>query len=159
MKINITIGSSHFINGYLNIDPITGQDVEGAEAIRADVRNLDNLAMDSECKEIIAEDILDYLEKEDARAALSNWVSKLRHGGKIIVGGTDIYEACKQFYHRVIPLDEFNRIIHGTLENPWEVKLSHSTLFELETELKRLGIKILKKRINGLNMIIEGERP
>ena len=92
MKINITVGSSHFINGYLNIDPITGQDGGEAQAIKADIRNLDDLVMDSECHEIIAEDVLDFLEKEDAKIALSNWARKLRHKGMIIVGGTDIHE-------------------------------------------------------------------
>ena len=159
MKINITVGSSHFINCYLNIDPITGQDGGEAQAIKADIRNLDDLVMDSECHEIIAEDVLDFLEKEDAKIALSNWARKLRHKGKIIVGGTDIHETCKQFFHKVIPLEDFNKIIHGTLENPWEVKLSHNTLLGLQEELEGLGIKILKRRINGLNMVIEGERP
>ena len=54
MKINITVGSSHVMNGYLNIDPITGQDIEEAQIIRADIRNLDSVAMDSESREIIA---------------------------------------------------------------------------------------------------------
>ena len=159
MKINITVGSSHVMNGYLNIDPITGQDIEEAQIIRADIRNLDDVAMDSECREIIAENVLDYLAKEDSKIALANWVKKLRHKGRIIVGGIDAYEVCKQFYQRVIPIEEFNIAMHGSLENPWEVKLSHSTLSELENQLRSLGVEILSKRVNGLNMVIEGERP
>ena len=158
MKVNITVGSSHHLNGYLNIDPITGGE-EGAEAVKCDIRNLDNLVLDSQCYEIIAEDVMDYLTMEDASLALSNWVQKLRHGGKIIIGGTDIYEASKQFNQGVIPIRDYNNIIHGTMDHPWEVKLSHNTVANLEAGLRLHGIKILKRRINGLSMVIEGERP
>ena len=158
MKVNITVGSSGHINGYLNIDPITGSDDQEGDAVKCDVRNLDGLVMDSQCHEIIAENVLDYLTVTDATAALSNWTKKLRHKGRIIVGGTDAYEASKQFSQGVISLSQYNYIVHGSMGSPWEVKLSHNTVSSLESSLKFLGIKILKKRINGLNMVIEGER-
>ena len=55
MRVSITVGANQFKNGYLNIDPISGE-LDGGT--KADVRNLDEVVMDSECVEIIAEGVL-----------------------------------------------------------------------------------------------------
>ena len=59
MKINMTLGQRSLLNGYINIDPTYNDDgILSKEKIsldikRADVRNLDELADDAECTEII----------------------------------------------------------------------------------------------------------
>ena len=80
MKIRITVGEKEELNGYINVDPITK-----FEGVPSDLRNLDDIASDAECTEIISDDVIDYLDKEDSLAALSHWVKKLRSGGIIIV--------------------------------------------------------------------------
>jgi predicted SAM-dependent methyltransferase len=156
MRVSITVGANQFKNGYLNIDPISGE-LDGGT--KADVRNLDEVVMDSECVEIIAEGVLEYLEFESAKAAIAHWVKKLRHGGRIIISGTDYYEVCKQIMQRTVGVNEFNNLIHGGFTEPWDVKMSHMSINDLQNELKSNGIKILKKRVNGFSMVIEGERP
>ena len=158
MRVSITIGAEQFKNGYLNIDPVAAEaGVEGS--VKADVRNLDDLVMDSECVEIVAEDVLDYLVFEEAKAAIAHWVKKLRHGGKIIISGTDACEVCKQVVQKTIDINEFNHLVHGEFSQPWDVKMSHMSIESLQNELESHGIKVLKKRINGFSMVIEGERP
>ena len=59
MRVSITVGATEFKNGYLNIDPISeeGGEKVGARyhqdsfdgSVKADVRDLDDLVMDSEC--------------------------------------------------------------------------------------------------------------
>ena len=169
MRVSITVGATQFKNGYLNIDPISeeGGELVGSRyhqdnfdgSIKADVRNLDDVAMDSECVEIIAEDVLDYLVIDEARAAIAHWIKKLRHGGRIVIYGTDSYEVCKQLMQRTIDIDQFNHLIHGEFTQPWDVKMSHMSIGDLQNELESHGIKILKKRVNGFSMVIEGERP
>ena len=156
MRISITVGADQFKNGYLNIDPISGE-LDGG--VKADVRNLDEIVMDSECVEIIAEEVLDYLELESAKAAIAHWIKKLRHGGKIIISGTDYYEVCKQAMQKTIDINQFNHLIHGGFVQPWDVKMSHMSINDLQNELNSHGIKILKRRVNGFSMVIEGERP
>ena len=160
MRVSITVGETEFRNGYLNIDPISGSDSgDAGGAIKADIRNLDEIIMDSECVEIIAEDVLDYLVRNDAIVTLQHWVTKLRKGGKIIVGGTDSFEVSKQFCQKIIGVDEFNTIMHGGFSQPWDTKLSHTSLEDLQQQLESYGIKIIKKRVNGFRLVIEGERP
>ena len=169
MRVSITVGATEFKNGYLNIDPISeeGGEKVGARyhqdsfdgSVKADVRDLDDLVMDSECTELIAEDVLDYLVLEEAKSAIGHWVTKLRHGGKIIISGTASYEVCKQFVQRTIDADTFNGLIHGEFNHPWDVKMSHMSTTDLQNELESHGIKILKKRVNGFSMVLEGERP
>jgi len=169
MKINITLGGASYKAGHVNIDPTLkrlGEDIilenandDQTNVIKADVRNLDEVALENECLEIVAEDILDYLQINESRTVLAHWISKLRHGGKIIVGGTDIAEVCRMFYKRAIDLESLNEIIHGSFEESWSVKLSHTTMEELVLFLESQGIKVTKKRIEGFKMIVEGERP
>ena len=96
MKINITLGGSGYKSGYVNVDPTLkrmGEEVVLEKAnngqtnvIKADIRNLDEITLENECVEIVAEDILDYLQLGESRKVLAHWISKLRHGGKIVVG-------------------------------------------------------------------------
>ena len=102
MKINITIGGSEK-SGYLNIDAL--KDLE--------IRNLDEYVDPAECFEIVAEDIVDYIPKQELPSVIDNWVSKLRHQGTIIVGGTDAFEVCKMFSQNSINLVELNNLRGG----------------------------------------------
>ena len=141
MKINITLGGSGYKSGYVNVDPTLkrmGEEVvlENANngqtnVIKADIRNLDEITLENECVEIVAEDILDYLQLGESRKVLAHWISKLRHGGKIVVGGTDILEVCRMFYKKAIDTDSLNVLMHGNFEEVWSVKLSHTTMEDL----------------------------
>ena len=169
MKINIVVGGTDYKSGYINIDPtlqrksesvlLENSNEEQSNVIKADIRNLDDVASSSECNELVAENVLDYLEFSESKAVLSHWISKLRHGGKIIVGGTDVYEVCRLFYKQAIDLQTLNSVLHGSFAQPWDVKMSHTTMEDLKDFLESQGIRITKKRIQGFNMIIEGERP
>ncbi len=169
MKINITLGGSGYKSGFVNIDPTLkrmGEEVvlenandEQTNVIKADIRNLDEITLENECVEIVAEDILDYLQLGESRKVLAHWISKLRHGGKIVVGGTDILEVCRMFYKKAIDTDSLNVLMHGNFEEVWSVKLSHTTMEDLVSFLESQGIKVTKKRLQGVNMLVEGERP
>jgi Fe2+ or Zn2+ uptake regulation protein len=49
--------------------------------------------------------------------------------------------------------------MHGNFEEAWSVKLSHTTMEDLVSFLESQGIKVTKKRLQGVNMLVEGERP
>lgn len=148
MKINITIGGSEK-SGYLNIDAL--KDLE--------IRNLDEYVDPAECFEIVAEDIVDYIPKQELSSVIDNWVSKLRHQGTIVVGGTDAFEVCKMFSQNSINLVELNTLLHGEQSQGWDVRLNQLTLEAVCEELEKRGLRLLKKRINGFKFSVEAERP
>ena len=148
MKINILIGGADK-NGYLNICAL--KDLE--------IRNLDEYVDNAECFEIIAEDIVDYMPKQELPQVLDNWVSKLRHQGTIVIGGTDVYEVCKMFAQEALSLEELNNLMHGEQSQGWDVRLNQLTLQQMCSELEGRGLKVLKKRINGFKFSVEAERP
>tara|TARA_Y100000310_G_C20361908_1_gene659402 strand:+ start:281 stop:727 length:447 start_codon:yes stop_codon:yes gene_type:complete len=148
MKINILIGGADK-NGYLNISAL--KDLE--------IRNLDEYVDNAECFEIIAEDIVDYMPKQELSKVLDNWVGKLRHQGMIVIGGTDVYEVCKMFAQEALSLEELNNLMHGEQSQGWDVRLNQLTLQQMCNELESRGLKVLKKRINGFKFSVEAERP
>ena len=150
MKINISVGGKPK-NGYVNIDPSVNKQWDK-------IKNLDHVADDSECNEIIAEDMVDFLSSDDLEKTIQHWVSKLRHSGKIVIGGTDMYEVCKHFFQKGISTKDANILIHGEQKEAWDFRINQTTIENLESILSNLGIDILKKRSSNFKMVIEGER-
>ena len=109
-------------------------------------------------REILADDIIDFLPYSIIMQTISNWVKKLRHGGKIVIGGIELYEISKIFSQQEIGSEELLIALHGHQSHAWEFKASHITIAELEEILKQHNLQILKKRINGFKMSIEARR-
>lgn len=149
MKINLKLGGEDK-NGYLNIDGLKGMEL----------RNLDEYADDAECFEILAEDILDYIPRKDIEFALNNWASKIRHQGTLVIGGTEAKEISKLFANGALSVEQWNMSIHGVQneDSPWDVKLNQFTLEKACDELESRGLVVTKKRVNGLQFVVEGER-
>ena len=154
MKIRITVGETEKLNGYINIDPITKFD-----ELAVDIRNIDEVVSDAECTEIISEGVIDFLEKEESMKVLSHWIKKLRHGGRIVVTSIDAREVSRSFYKKEIDIEIFNKAMHGNFSEPWDVNLSHSTIEELSDFFESQNLNVTKKRINGIKLIVEAERP
>ena len=81
MKLQITIHDQP-MSGYQYINPMYGQDIY----------NLDNIVSDNECTEIFADKIIDFISISNMFNMVSHWIKKLRHGGILVIGGTDCYE-------------------------------------------------------------------
>ena len=155
MKLNLLWGTGHPLSGYVNIDPHS-YNKEGI--VNGDVTKLDEFVEDSEATEILAMDIIDFIPYSIITATVSHWVKKIRLGGKIVIGGIEIYEISKIFAQQGIGIEEFLIAAYGHQSNPWEFKASHMTLQDLESLLTQHGLKILKKRINGFKMSVEAQR-
>ena len=147
MKLNL-LWSGHALNGYVNVDPFGFGD---ENKVVADLKNLDDVVDDSEAMEIIAEDIIDFLPLGDVEDAINHWIKKLRHGGRIIVGGVDMFEACKAFSTYTIDLAMANYLLHGAQEQPWEERHANFTLLGLAQFLEDRGLKIITKRGYGVS--------
>ena len=156
MRINLMWGNGSPLSGYTNVDPHS-YDKEGV--INSDITDLNDIVGDAEATEILAGDVIDYLPKEIVAKAIGHWVTKLRHKGRIVIGGHDIYEITKIVSQQGISAEEISSVLHGEQNNPWEFKASHTTATDLAKTLEQHGLKILKKRVSGFKMIVEAVRP
>jgi len=157
-KINLIYGKGDVLHTHTNINPFAN-DADGETIIRGDISNLDKYVDDAELFELVAEDVIDYIPMSETQKTLNNWISKIRIGGKIILGGVDLFEACKGVSLRHIDTLQANMILHGTQEKPYLVRKSSFACDELCDYLeKNGGFKVIKKRTDSYAMVVEANR-
>lgn len=105
-------------------------------------------------KEIFAADAIDLLSCKDVYTALKVLTSKLRHGGKLIIGGTDITLVAKAIVTQQLNLVDANNLIHG-VNCEKHTQISMSDLIDL---LRSLGLVVTRKVIDGYGFFVEGVR-
>ena len=155
MKVNIII-NGHALSGYTNIDPHGfGDDSK----VLGDVSNIDEHVENSEAREILAHDVINFLPYEQIDSVISDWVKKLRHGGKIVILGKDLWHLCKAYSQKLVSTEQFNSALFGEQSHSGDYRLSHITMPELAMKLEALGLKVVKKRVNGYEMVVEAIRP
>jgi hypothetical protein len=148
MKLNITIGGQAK-NGYFNIDPTAKDDEAEKTAIPLD--QLDKVVDDSECTEIILENILQYIKQQHIGPLFNNIIKKIRHRGKLILIFDDINVILKHFLRGAINLQELNDILYNA-------KQSTHTISSIEGVIKGFNLSILSKELNQTKAIIIAQR-
>jgi hypothetical protein len=113
---------------------------------------------DAECVELLADEILDYIHGSKLSETLNNWVRKLRHGGKIIIGGTDINTLARTIYSGKLSVIDSNKTLFGYGNNPWAIKMACYSCRDISAILQEMGLKVNKKRIAGIKFVVEAER-
>jgi hypothetical protein len=156
-KINLLYGSGDVLHTHLNLDPFTSEETDAL--IRSDIKNLDSFIDDAEAQEIIALDVIDYIPLTDINKVIQHWVSKLRHGGSLIIGGTDLFEVSNAFSQYRIDITQANKLIHGEQSKPYLIKRVNFTVMGLVDYLSALGLKLQKKRVSDFHMTVEAIRP
>lgn len=145
---------------FINLCPFLNQEQHNIK--RGNIMNLDNVVDNGEAETIIATNIIDYLELKVVVPTIQHWVSKIQHGGKIIISGTDMYEICRNFTRYNITLVQTNEILHGKYsDKPYLVKKTQFTLKGLCELLIDCGLKIEKKNLdtNTMTFTVEAVRP
>tara|TARA_R100000008_G_scaffold86093_1_gene77881 strand:- start:13010 stop:13426 length:417 start_codon:yes stop_codon:yes gene_type:complete len=105
---------------------------------------------DNECTEILANDVLDSFYLSNIRDCIVSLVSKLRLGGKLIIGGKDLRLFCKS-------------VINGAIEEADGAQLiqsinSMSSLNEIKPFIESLGLKVLNTQLAGIHFEIVAQR-
>ncbi len=113
------------------------------------------IAEDSECSEIYAPGILDYIHHSKLEFALRMIVAKLRHGGKLTIGGTDIMEAAKENFRIECNIIEANRVAFGQEDDP---KTGQYSLLFISSLLSQYGLKIITKKLHQHTFLVEAVR-
>lgn len=153
MKLHLSINSTP-INGYTNVSPTGGENT-----VLSRIDNLEGIVDEAECTEILAEDVMDFFPASRILDILKYYTSKLRHGGKIIIGGSDFQSVCKCIITKRLDAVEANKILYGTQNSTWEFKSGMISLDDLTDLLRGLGLKIIHKRLNNCKMCVEAVRP
>ncbi len=149
MKLNLLLDNHNDVrSGYVNVDPFAPeQDKYGR--VRADVNNLDAVVEAGEATKIVVSDILSYFPPEQVDEILTNWLSKLAHGGTLAVTVVDLREVARKFLANIIPIEDMQSLLHGAQEQPWQFRKSSLTLPLLIEVFTTRGYKILSKRIQN----------
>lgn len=151
MKLNISV-MPEMMNGYLNLSPMNGDDI--LNLVYVDKEEVEQ----NSCTEIVATDILDFIPHTSIVNTLKVYSSKLRHGGKIIIGGTSANVLLKNFLNGDINLKELNDLIFGKNEHTWDLKRSLNDVYVISALLQKEGLKITKKNIHQSGFIVEAVR-
>ncbi len=118
-------------------------------------KNIDSHAAPNEADEICAPEMLDFLKKEAHENYILHLISKLRHGGKLVIGGTDIISIALGVFNKTIRINEANILIYGSDSEPTKVGLT--SLEEVRSLILQTDLKITKQ-IPGTSFLIEAIR-
>tara|TARA_Y100001938_G_scaffold147611_2_gene229209 strand:- start:2397 stop:2879 length:483 start_codon:yes stop_codon:yes gene_type:complete len=156
-KINLIYGVGDVLHTHTNINPFDNN-ADGKMIIRDSVTNIDKYADNAELLELIATDVIDYFPAQETEKIISGWISKIRLGGKIVVGGIDLMEVCKAFSSYSIDNNFANVLLHGQQNPQYMIKKSTSMALIVASFLQSNGFKVIKKRIENYQMIVEAKR-
>jgi len=160
LKLNLLLDNKNGqLSGFTNIDVMTPDDKDFEDLrVRGDVTPLSWICDNGECEELIARHILCYFPIASIGAILSGWITKIAKGGLITIEETDVELASYALVTGKIDPKEFQRIIYGGQSKKWDVKKSGLTTHTIIDFLEGSGFKILKKRLNDLNFVVQAVR-
>lgn len=147
MKIYLTIGQDE-LEGYTTLSPLRGYNI----------REIDSeIVALAEAQEILATDIVDFIPVKVLPNVLSNYVSKLRKGGKILIGGTDIQMLSVLAARREIDVHTLNETIYG-VDSAVYAKSGMVSINDVSALLEQLGLRLTSKKLNGIKYLVEAVR-
>jgi len=155
-RVNLIYGKGDVLNSHLNINPFTPDVSENL--LRGQLNSLDGVLEEGEAEEIVAADVIDFMVLTSVNDVIANWISKLRVGGTLIIGGVDAFEASKSFYQQRLDISSFNRLVHGEQTEPYLFRRVNFSTIGMVQYLESLGMKIIKKRTNNHKYIIEAKK-
>lgn len=136
MKVNILLNSNQIEQDHLNIDPYATKKSVGK--VYGNIVNLDEVVHHNSCEEFLARDVIDYIDRNVTPMVLENWLSKIRHGGRIVIGGTDLVEATQAIGLGRVDTNEGMMLLYGTQDKPKKQCLS---IFDLMAFLEQKDLK------------------
>lgn len=154
-KANLLVNNNTVLNGYVNIDPYA---VEGDGKIQGDVTDLSHCIDDDELDELVADSVLEYFGAGMVPQVLSNWVSKIKKGGRIVISTPDIYEIARGIVRRDISEDDANVLLFGTQDKDGSFKRNVFSMKKVEQLLSQLGMSVTSRRFVTYKLVITAEK-
>ena len=136
MKLQILRGGQEEIENYSHVV---------ASDNKVDISHIIN----NECERILATDVLDCFTVDGVPELIQALVSKLRLGGEMSIGGTEI-RMCKSIINGSITPEEGSGIISGLY--------SASSLQFVQEALEKLGLTVVDTHMNGIHFEVKVRR-
>jgi hypothetical protein len=157
MKIQLLLADNSPRSDFTNIDPFAPP----GDLLRkqGNFANLTEFVDDAECEELVALDIIDFLSIASRQVVLDHWITKIRHGGIITIGGLDIVDITRAVSTQQISIGQANLYIYGQQSAPWQHRYSSVDVKTMILTLQEKGLRILKRRTNNFFYMITAERP
>jgi hypothetical protein len=145
MKINICFGNSNeYLNGYVNTNFVKSNNFENCHP-----ENLDSIVDDGEADEILAINVLNYIEFKKTKDVLINWYKKLKYDGTIVISFFDFAEICRALTSGQLDVLDAKKLIYGEQNEGWQFFKSGSSLIELKKFFLSIGSKVEYCKIDG----------
>ena len=141
------------IKGYCHVDPKPVTDNVVPYEGELENINLDKICDNNECTDIIAGELINYIPVDKVFAVLSHVCMKLRHLGRITVGGTDSRMLALGIVNGGLDPAEANKVIYA------EGHKSILPMNDMALLLSKIGLVVLSREFNGVNYLITAERP
>jgi hypothetical protein len=143
MRINLNLFANNPKDGYTNADGVF---------------IITNQCENGEATEILSENVLEYIPLDHYFGTISNWLSKLRHNGKLIIVTQDIYGLTRKYLNGELNLGEYNLAMFGSSSAPAQ-KRSGVSMHELKQLVKQVGLTLEKSYFSDNNITLILRRP
>lgn len=141
------------MQGYIHIDPKpVNPDIPAYPNPLSEI-DLDTIVDNNECTEIVAGELINFVPAEKLVNVIGQISRKLRHGGRLCIGGTDLYAFSVAVINGVLNPLEANEAIYS------KAKESMIPMNDVADLLIRLGLVITNRELNGISYTILAERP
>lgn len=138
MKINICFGNSNeYLNGYINTNFIKNDKFEICHP-----ENIDIIVDDGEADEILAINVLNYIEFNKIKDVVTNWYKKLKYDGTITISFFDFVEICRALTTNQLSFSDAKKLIYGEQNEGWQFFKSGLSLVELKNFFTSINSKI-----------------
>tara|TARA_Y100000593_G_C4128810_1_gene246365 strand:- start:192 stop:608 length:417 start_codon:yes stop_codon:yes gene_type:complete len=127
------------------------ESIENYARVEASPNALDiSMVSDNECTSIMANDILDLFSIDNVPKVLEHLATKMRMGGDLVVGGTDVRLFCKY-----VTNDQVDELSAAQLIGNCE---SMTTLDQISNILQSLGLNVVSSQVSGMHYEIKAAR-
>jgi hypothetical protein len=117
-------------------------------------RNLDEVCQPNEAFEIYCPTILDFIPFAEHTNFINHLLSKLRHGGKLVIGGTDIVSVSLALFTKTLSTEQVNSLLYG--DRVGETKRGMTCLEQVRSIVSQH--LVIQKLIPGMNFVVEAIR-
>lgn len=154
MKINICFGDSNeYLNNYINTNIFESNNFKQCHP-----ENIDSIADDGEAEQILAINVLNYIDYNKINNVLNNWFNKLKYDGTIIISFFDFLETARLFSLGELHIDDARKIFYGEQKEGWDFFKSGVSLEEIKSFFKNIKCKIEYCKRDGLISLIQIRR-
>jgi hypothetical protein len=157
LKLNISLGQPP-LNGYWNIDPLAP---EGSDKhVRADPNCLDGIVDNNECEEVLAQYTLDFIPLQARFQVLTHWMSKVAHGGMLILTCLNINELARLIHlGQIADSQSITANVFGPCTNIWLIRKSVTTVDDTIGMIRQGGqFDVEKVVFDGLMFTVVARR-